>query len=369
MPEYFFWPYDEVAVERSPHGLSIRSPWIEAQLPATEENSDEMDRLMEALQTGPSSREKAQLVSDYFEPLDEHSLCYVLPSALPAGLDRHVANADLQELSFPWLLSLAVEASESLTAEEKSALLPQVAAMATDWGWDFDAARAFSLLGDEGLHPQSLLSIARRYHLLSLVGSDRGREIFELVRELPDAPFHRAVTSLVRQNHYVTEKCAASLAPAVAISGRARERVEAFMREERGHDRILGRALSSLGVNPTEVAVTAETRALMCLLEFAARRNFLAFAIAIEFFERRGYEKSEPLAELLRSRGFDEAAKRLNQHKDINDHGEHHGTARGFLEWMAPVSAEYALEAMRMAEATSRLMARVSASAVTLASA
>ncbi len=367
MPEYFFWPYDEVVVERSGAGLCIRSPWIEAQLPETEENSGEIHKLIDALKTGPASREAALLVSDYFEPLDAHSLCYILPSALPEGLDAPISKAELRDLNFSQMLCAAIAASEALSPDDKlklsADLLDSRLMDEVSWNWDGEAAQAFAALG-ESFHPQSLLSVARRYHLLSLMHLDRGRDVFASIRQMPEEGFRRAVLSLVRQNHYVTVKCSSSLEPAIAQSGRARPRVEAFMREEQGHDRILGRALEALGAVPEEVPVSVETRILMCLLEFAAQRNFLAFAIAVEFFERRGYESEDPLAELLGSRGFDAAAKWLNQHKKINDAGEHHATARGFLEWMAPVSSDYAMEALRLAEAISRLMAQVSQSAV-----
>lgn len=358
MPSSLYWPYDEVRVEESPEGLQIRAPWIEVRLERTAENSEELHRLIGALRAEAFDLAGAQLVADYFEPLDEHSLCYTLPTPLPEGLEGHYASETLVGLSFSDLLAIAIRTSQTLDEAEKNDLLLAAKTIAYDWSWDVDAALAFAAVGAQ-VHPLSLFSVARRYHLLSLIDNDSGAELFSELSRLPDDAFQRAARVLLRQNHYVTVKCQSALEPAVATAGRAREKVESFMREERGHDRILERALASVGVTPAEVTVNPVTRALMCSLEFAARHHFLAFAMAVDCFERRVYEDVEPLAKLLDDRGFSEAAKRLNQHKNINSSGEHHGVAREFLTEMAAVDPEYARQALRIAEAISFLMSQV----------
>ncbi len=358
MPGFLYWPYDEVRVEESRSGIRVRAPWIEVQLDRTQENSEELTSLVRTLGSESFSLEGAQLVSEYFQPLDEHSLCYTLPTPLSSGLDTHHAQPSFQDLSFSELLERAVASSEALTPEARLTLLAEVPAIDYRWRWDVDAALGFANLGTE-IHPLSLFSVGRRYHLLSLIENDSGAEVFSKLSQLPDDRFLPAAQTLLRQNHYVTWRCQGALQPAVAIAGRAREKVESFMREERGHDRILERALQSTGVAPAEVAVHPVTQSLMCFLEFAARYNFLAFAIAVDFFERRVYEKVEPLAQLLETRGQSEAARRLNQHKNINTGGDHHGVARDFLVAMAAVEPEYARQALRIAEAISFLMSQV----------
>jgi hypothetical protein len=355
------WPYDEVTLGETEKGVLLRAPWIEVGLDRTEENEDELLRLVEALRTLPISYENAQLVTEYFTPLNQHYLCYTLPTAMPEGLDDHSTLSGLSGLSFDELVGTAVEASVQLTQQEKQETSQSWESGRYRWNWDTDSALSFAALG-ERIHPESFFSVARRYHLLSLMENDAGTKVLSRLNTLAQGPFQNMAASLLRQNHYVTQKCEGSLSPAREISGRAQERVENFMKEERGHDRILGKALESLATNPNDIPVTGMTRVLMCLLEFSARNNFLAFTMAIDFFERRIYDKVEPLAVLLEEKGFSDAAKGLNQHKNINDAGEHHCVGSEFLEWMAACDPVYAREAMRLAEATSYVMSQVAGS-------
>ena len=98
----------------------------------------------------------------------------------------------------------------------------------------------------------------------------------------------------------------------------------------------------------------------------AARKNFLAFAMVVDFFERSTYEDVDPMAKLLRKGGFDKAAKQVNHHKEINDSGDHENVALGFLTNMPLCSPEYAFEAIRIAELVSLVMTGVTRSALDL---
>ncbi len=358
MQNVLLWPYDEVQVDESEHALILTAPWIEVQVEKTEENAPELSRLVKALSGSSLSVDDAYLVTQYFEALDEHYLCYTLPTALRDGLDTHSSRGDLSDLTFPSLATTAVCASTALEEHEKAQILATWEPNHYKWTWDSEAALSFSALGDR-VHPQSLFSVARRYHLISLMDNDPGASVFAQVSTLPPDSFQKTAAVLLRQNHYVTQMCESALLPALQIAGRASGAVASFMQDERGHDRILAKALESLAVDPNTVPAVPMTRVLMCLLEFTANRNFLAFAMAVDFFERRIYHKVEPLAELLEQRGFSEAAKRLSQHKHINDAGEHHNTARDLLNWMAPCEPAYAHEALRIAEAVSYTMSQI----------
>jgi hypothetical protein len=171
---------------------------------------------------------------------------------------------------------------------------------------------------------------------------------------------------MVRQNHYVTQQCRAALLPAAQLAGASRTEVEAFIKAEHGHDKILGVAMQALVADPEAVPVSTQTRALMRLLRFAAGRNFLAFAMAVDFFERSSYEETDPLAKLLGRGGFDKAARQINRHMEINDAGGHENVSFGFLEHMGPVPAAYALEALRLAELVTLVMNSVPAAALDL---
>ena len=91
--------------------------------------------------------------------------------------------------------------------------------------------------------------------------------------------------------------------------------------------------------------------------------------MAVDYFERSSYEKMDPLATLLKKGGFDEAAKQINRHMEINDVGEHENMGLQFLERMAPCSPEYVREALHLAEAVSVVMNSVTLSAKLMAEA
>lgn len=365
MQNSLLWPYDEVRVDESDTGVFLKAPWIEVSFDKTTENTEELTRLVQALSNPNLSLEGAQLVTEYFEPLEEHYLCYTLPTPLPSGLDEHLSQSEVHDLSPQTFFATAVCASTQLSETEKAEILKRWEGTQYQWSWDADAALGFASLGEK-IHPQSLFSVARRYHLLSLMENDPGSSVFSKMAALPATEFKSAAALVLRQNHYVTRRCESALSPAQTIAGQAEPRVKAFMEEERGHDRILALGLESLGTKPELVPVADITRILMCLLEFAARKNFLAFAIAIDFFERRIYDRVEPLAVLLEQRGFPEAAKRLSAHKNINDAGEHHCAGRDLLEFMAACDPGYAREALKIAEAISFAMSQVVRSAYAL---
>jgi hypothetical protein len=171
---------------------------------------------------------------------------------------------------------------------------------------------------------------------------------------------------MVRQNHYITQRCRASLLPAIRTAQSAKPLVEAFIREENGHDRILEIALKSLVDDPESVPVSSQSKLVMHLLSWAGQRNFLGFAMAVDCFERSTYEDVDPLAQLLLKGGFEKAAKQVNRHKEINDAGEHENVACGLLRPMAPVSVPYATEALRIAELVTLAVNTVAQSAVDL---
>jgi hypothetical protein len=358
-----YWPYDEVRIEETPRTVSARAPWIGIEWERTAENASELDLLVQALKFQSLAPENAPTVNTYLEELETHSLCYTLPTPVAHGLDTPKLTAPLHSMSFSALVESAVSDSQMLCIEDKAPITQKHGLRLSPWSWDVEAALAFS--NWEGkIHPESVFSVARRYHLLSLIENDSGNERFAEFEEMPLGTFKAAALRILRQNHYVTLQCEAALQPALAIAGNARSAVESFIHEERGHDRILAQALASMGCAPNDVPVSPVTQTLMCLLEFSARHHFLAFAMAVDFFERRIYEKVEPLALALEKRGFDEAARRLTQHKNINEHGEHHSTAKSFLNWMAPCDADYACDALRIAEAISYTMSQVVSSSV-----
>jgi hypothetical protein len=363
MTSFVYWPYDEVSLEANiPGELTVRTPWMEATTSATPFNPAQVLRLKTKLNDKSLSADDIVLVNDFFKHFHHYPLAYILPSLKDEdGLDTHSLedNANLDGNFDDIVTRILVLHADFDHAEAEKLLMT----LSRQWfEWDHDAALHFANL-ETSIHPESVFSIARRYHLLELLANDRGRKIFSSIRKQGAQELRHAVARLVRQNHYVTEQCNHSLRPAIFIAQQAAPLVEEFMAAERGHDKILKKALLHLSVKAEDIAVSVQTKALMALLRYMAERNFLAFAMAVDAFERNNYEDIDPIAKLLIDGGFEKAAEFVNLHMKINDEGEHENIAQQFLRYMAPCDTDYVLEALRLMEILSVVMCSVSQSA------
>lgn len=359
-----YWPYDEVSLDvQLEHGtVAVKSPWLVATFPSEVLPLPELNELSSKLNQKQLGADHLPLVHAFFSHLEAYPFAYTLPARKLEATDQHILvddtllAGDMREV-FTRIVALSQPFDADLSEGDVPALfsiLPR-----TDWQWDSDAALSFAQL-ENGIHPESLFTVAKRYHLLEILNSDSGNDVFRDARTLSEADFRSVALTLVRQNHYVTQKCQRALEPAIGLAQNAAHLVQDFRDEEKGHDKLLERTLIAMGENAESIPVALQTRALMLLLEFCARRNFLAFSMAVDAFERSNYAEVDPLAELLRSRGLDEAAKYVNAHMNINDHGGHENIAKTFLAPMALCSEPYAREAMRLMELVSVVMCTVS---------
>lgn len=356
-----YWPYDEVSISGSDDRsqVIVSAPWIQATLAVTDENKPALQTLMQKFADKSLSADDLGLINWFFKDFAKYPFCYILPSEKPLGsLDHHaLIDGRLLTGSLRDVLVETLKDDYSVESDITPADIDAVIARLyrQRWDWDCDAAIAFAKIGDK-IHPESVFSVSRRYHLLDVLETSKARTNFNFIEGLKGDDFALAAGLMVRQNHYVTQKCNSALLPAVGKAGHAASIVESFIKEENGHDRILNVAMKSFSEQPDSVPVSVQTKALMHLLKFAAQRSFLGFAMAVDCFERSSYEKTDPLAQLLIKGGFEKAAKQINRHMDINDAGEHENVACTFLEFMAPCEPEYAIEALRIAELITLVM-------------
>ena len=364
MSSFIYWPYDEVSLDvKIPGELTVKTPWMEATTSTAAFNPLHIARLKAKLNDQSLSANDMVLVNDFFRHFHQYPLAYILPTAKNgATLDNH-SLIDASNLSDDFTEIILRVVKTYANVEEKDAETLLSCLSRRSFAWDQEAALNFASV-DDHVHPESIFSIARRYHLLELLANDDGKEIFNDVKKRGTKEFRLAVARVVRQNHYVTEQCQNALKPALFIAQQAAPMIEEFIDAERGHDKILGKALKHLQANPKEVAVSLQTKALMALLTYVAERNFLAFAMAVDAFERNNYEEIDPIAKLLIDGGFEKAADFINLHMKINDQGEHENVAQQFLRYMAPCEHGYALEALRLMEMLSVVMCTVSQSAL-----
>lgn len=370
MKGFLYWPYDEVTVEATPSRdvITVKAPWIQAKVKGPVEPKANLEALLEKFEKKELAPTDVGLLHWFFSNFEKYPLCYILPTPKSGATDLHTTQeVQLGNSSLEEILTTGLK-EEGRSDEEVKKMVADVLSNLPrkHFVWDAETALSFAKV-ESGIHPESVFSVARRYHLLELLENDKGKEVFQFIEGLPKEEFSGFASLVVKQNLYVTEQCQSALTPALEVAKSARPRVEHFIREERGHDRLLSAAMKSIAKDPSSVPVSSQTISLMSLLKLAAHRNFLSFAIIVDFFERSTYEKMDPLANLLKKGGFDEAAKQINRHMEINDAGEHENMGLSFLSAMTPCDPQYVREAYRIAEAASLVMNSVSNSAVKLA--
>lgn len=358
------WPYDEVLASKGqrPHQFTFSTPWLTASIEVNAVQAPAVDSIVKKMNEGTLGAGDLPQVSWLFTALAEYPFAYRLPLAkLPSGLDSpQVIDAEFSSHT-PRSGLLALGPLDGDTAHAIREIATRDA-FDGDWKWDFEASLALS--ATEGGHdPVTLFSVARRFHLVDSAEKNRTGELYEYIRTLHgDVPrFREASALVVRQNHYVTQLCDRSLRPALVTAGRAEHEVLEFIEAEAGHDAIMSRAIEAMGIDPEAVPVIAPVRALMELFAAVGRRNFLAFAMVVDYFERSSYQEHDPLADMLTGGGQVQAARHVDVHKEINDSGGHENAALGFLNDMGPVDAAYATEALKLAELVTNTMHLVSA--------
>jgi len=360
------WPFDEVKLVKGLEEgtFKIDSPWLKLSLQSTPEQSQILEALSKKFQDQSLNGEDLPTLRDLFSPLLKYPFVYFLARQnLPSeNLDQHTIVSGsflkLQPQDFVSAVTKDFKASGSSTPDFRFLHLDL---KNREWLWDLESALEFSKLSS-GFDPLSLLSVARRYGLVESHEHSDTASLFTQVIEMKNKQSDQSkmCAAIVRQNHFVTLQCQSSLEPALQKAQRARIFVDEFVSAEQGHDKLLERALTSMGLKATDVPVVPASYLLMDLLRVCAERNFLAFSIAVDIFERSSYREEDPLAELLKSSGFADAAKQINIHKNINDSGDHENESLEFLQFMGPVDRDYAEEAFRMAELISFTVQRVS---------
>ncbi len=349
------WPYDEVKPSRGhdPNEFRISAPWLTLKLQLEGADAARAAALVDKFESGTLAPSDLAEMTWFFRSLSSYPFAYVLPrpQSAFAALESHSLLDERFSQADPSRFFSAL--TEDLGHEQEFGELAGSPLLKRGWTWDVDASLEFSRVRpDAGHDPYTLLTVARRFHQLDAIQDNRNADVVAAIGALPKgSEAHTwACALLVRQNHFVTQMCDSSLEPALAVARGARAQVEEFRQAERGHDRLLEKAMKTLVADPESVPALASARALMETLRLSASRNLLGFAMVVDIFERSSYHEEEPLSVLLKANGFETAAKQIEVHKKINDAGEHENVSLSFLKRMAPVDAGYAREAMRLAE-------------------
>lgn len=344
-PLNLFWPYDEVKIEGDAQEKTrfyLKSPWLSFQFNVAEPANLEVLGVLEKMDSGNLTREDLELVSSVLSSLSHYPVAYLLPRNQSFGNDQHQVTGSPLDLSSP-------EALFKTTFKDRFSAFKS--ALPKEWLWDVDQALEFSQVPG-GYDPYSLFSVLRRFHLLNDLENNETQKLFEHIQCLSKNPeaFKKASALILRQNHYVTVRCEEVLSGALTTAQSADGEIKEFIEAESGHDKIVGKAITSLGYQIDDVEVVDVSEILMDFFKASGQRNLLAFSAIVDVFERSSYREEDPFTSVLNEGGLSDAGKMVDIHREINDSGDHENAALEFLENMKPVDEAYAREAFRLAE-------------------
>ena len=346
-----YWPYDEVQISRD-LALSNRfifdSPWLTHQFSVDESVQDRINEIVQKLATAQASASDIDDISWLLETVKTLPFAYILPRSQIEADDTHevIDIPRIHDSPDKMLLSLLTETDSK---EDLNTITEELKKI--NWTWDTDAVQDFSKCKD-GFDPESVFSVVRRFHLLNDIENNKTQDLLNYLSTLDknsDAfKFCNAV--VIRQNHHITKICEQVISAGLNTAQSSKSAVLEFIEAESGHDKILEVALKAMGRTPADIPVLSCVTVLMELFQAIAEKNFLAFSMVVDVFERSSYLNEDPLATVLSQGGEEKAAYQLNAHRDINEKGGHENVAIGFLQNMRAVDQDYLIEAVKMAE-------------------
>ncbi|MEQ1722485.1 MAG: hypothetical protein ABL930_04870 [Pseudobdellovibrio sp.] len=360
IPQRKFWPYDELIAlrEGASSKFTLATPWLKFQFDVNANDISRAEQITKKISDKTIAASDLEDLNWLLSSFASYPFAYILPRPHIFGSDLHDIFGKTLNLNSPTeTLAHITENSE----HQQATRLVSLKSLATEWTWDAEASLAFSQ-AEGGYDPESLFSIARRFHLLNDLENNQTAQMFEHMKTLSkgSSEFKKASALVMRQNHYITEKCEQVLSAALPLAQNATEAIEEFMQAESGHDKILEKALSNLGTDAKEVKVMDSTLVLMELFHLIAKKNLLAFSMVVDIFERTSYLEEDPFAKILIDGGEAAAASKIETHREINNSGGHENVAIGFLAYMKPVTADYATEALKLAELLTQVIHLIS---------
>ncbi len=348
-----FYPYEDLEMKSNNGDVQLKTPWIELNIKLDPQVARELQDIYNNFQNEVVKAEEVIRFSQFLEKLRRYPIYYILPFSKEGDSynvdNKRLINGELETLIFE--LSQSKEfGREGFKKEDLEGI--NLILKSRESHWDYESILNFSNINGRYC-PESILTAVRKFHMMEMKEGSGVENVYSKIRNLPAKEQKEIAARMIRQNHYVTSRCISCVEPALNIAQSSKSEVEDFIKEERGHDIIMEKAIEASGFEASKLPVTLKARVIMDLLQFAASTNYLAFAILIDFFERSNFSGKDPLGELLSDIGLKDSAKLVNRHLQINEMGEHDSVSLDLLKKVGLVSQDYLKEALAIGELTS----------------
>ena len=345
------WPYEEVQISpRQDGSYLLKTPWFARVL----EISDKFKKQYQDFFSCPtdySFNQQRELWTGLLGARLADPLVYILPRQQVGqyGPDHHMPAPNLNE-------NLAmVQRFLKLTVGLSSQVITNLSLR----DWDQDVILKMSQISNTDLYdPVALFSVLRRFYYLDCLDLDQTAKMYDFTRSLSSSPgqFRLVMGIIARQNFEVTRRCQEVLMPALKLAASAEKDLADFMKSEKGHDQLLRRGLEELKLLLADDCALPVTTLLLDAFKLNAESNFLAFAFTVSLFEESSPDGgTDPLTRALTDGGEQKAAQSFLIHSQINDGGHHDHIGLQLIAKMAPVSRDYALQAISLSEQLSKI--------------
>lgn len=251
-------------------------------------------------------------INDVLNNFHDYPFFYICPRSVgfPAG---QVSETDLdQSLKKEYLDALGANSQFTCTQEDFTWVLEQAKIPGSASMWD----------------PVAVISCLRIIFNkidCSIDNVSNLGALLERYLKYDVALFAASIGLIIKNNYVITQKCEESLKPALDLHPALTNSVREFIREERGHDRILLASINSLpSMAQHNIPHPPETDTMMALLKKAATINAVAFLSIIGGFEGESYISHQKLYDLMRqSKSTQGAVRGLEKHDRINQLSKH----------------------------------------------
>jgi hypothetical protein len=315
-------PYPSLRIRWHPHqkGFHLSLPWLSLEI---EVNPEDLSWIYDATDTlNVPTNEKVQ---KFFQLLSDYTAAYVAPRKLkevPEPLNSGLNSIPIKSIPLESPLSFAQWIMEDSSLTNLFRLKPS-------WEWDTEEICRVSRMEETPFYdPVTVITFLRGLILEADAKTDQYRlnlsHILDRLRVHNENSFFTFMIGMLRHTHYITQKFQ-EYTPAILTNfAEATEEITQFLKEEKGHDKLMEHSLKALGCDhPENIFPALETRLLMEIFNKTIETSPLAFTAMIGIFEGGDYGEVDPLAEVLKKSSVPDSALGYQRHFEINKEENH----------------------------------------------
>lgn len=329
--------------------LTVSLPWVSIDIDIDPNDKIWVQEAINNLYDRPSHAS----VQKFLDPLKEYNVGYYAPQA---SISTKLSS------SYTSVLNISVISSpHNFIAYLGSQFLSELTDIPSSWSWDIEEICMASHISKSSEYDSLSVGSLLIGKMLGLEAHTKNQRItlpqqLDILRQKDEDNFFNLCKILMRQTHYITCKFQEYAPYALRCFPEALQEIEAFIREEVGHDKLMSNSLKALRCHqPEKVGVLPEIALLMDLFRFASDNFPLAFACLISFFEGMSYTESDPIADVLLKSSCPEAAKGYQIHFNINKEHQHKDTALHLLQKLPPRNKQEVIATARTVELAAKL--------------